>query len=481
MAEAGSMIAQVLNRQFVLQQLEDIEKRLRTDVDQNREGGRDDAADLAAADYAAAYDHVAVVLEQEKAVSSGQIGFVPPPPERRGGRSSPPLDDFVFISHDPVVSVVQSALEFYFQHPESRDKVVHQDMSDDPRRGDGSTAIITDKRLPGGAVRRSSDRRILDPFSITDPGWVSSLVATGIRWLRKRHAFNPAPPEPVRIGDRARVILVGDWGTGIPRAQLIGTAIRMAVEQGTRENRDVQVIHLGDVYYSGWQFEYRDRFLPYWPVKASEADKIGSWCLNGNHDMYSGGHAYFEYLLKDARFRKQGQASFFRLFNDNWQLLGLDTAWDDNGLKDPQGSWVKQTLDQNGQKSILLTHHQLFSAYEDGPDVGKVPGQKLASVLDKKQIDAWFWGHEHRFILYEPTVTVRTARLVGHGGVPVYMTHKDDNTYLKPAVFEDRRFIPRGLEHWAMFGFAILDFEGPEINASYVDETGITIKRETIR
>lgn len=481
MAEAGSMIAQVLNRQFVIQQLADIEKRLRIDVDQGREGGRDDAADLARADYEAAHDHVAIVLEQESAVSSGQIGFVPPAPARRSGQASPPLDDFVFISHDPIVSIVQSALEFYFQHPESRDKVVQQEMPDDPRRGDNDTAIITDKRLPGGTARRSAGRRILDQFSITDPGWVSSLVAQGVRLLRKRHAFNPVPPEPVRIGERARVILVGDWGSGIPRAQRVGTAMRMAVEQGTRESRDVQVIHLGDVYYSGWQFEYEDRFLPYWPVQPGEADRIGSWCLNGNHDMYSGGHAYFEFLLKDPRFRKQGQASFFRLYNENWQLLGLDTAWDDNGLKDPQGSWVKQTLDRNGQKSILLTHHQLFSAYEDGSSVGKVLGQKLAPVLGEKQIDAWFWGHEHRFVMYEPTVNVRNARLVGHGGVPVYMTHADDGSYIKPAMFEDRRFIQRGLEHWAMFGFAILDFEGPEIHVSYVDETGSTIKRETIR
>ena len=113
--------------------------------------------------------------------------------------------------------------------------------------------------------------------------------------------------------------------------------------------------------------------------------------------------------------------------------------------------------------------------------MGSVLGQKLGPVLDKGPIDAWFWGHEHRFVIYEPTVHVRNARLVGHGGVPVYMTHKDDNTYVKPAVFEDRRFIKSGLEHWAMFGFAILDFEGPEIHVSYVDETGTTIRTETIR
>jgi hypothetical protein len=481
MAEDGSMIAEVLNRDFVVQQLDGIRKQLRNDVDRSRSGGGPGATDNEPADYAAALDSVDIALQREQAASSGQPGFVPPPSERRGRGSSVPLDDISFLSRDPIVSIAQSALEFYFQHPESKHEVIDAEMPD-VRRGAGQAVpAVTGKRLAGAGMRRGSDRRLLDPFSITDPGWVSSLIAMGVRRLRGRHAFNPAPPPPVQISDQARVILVGDWGSGIPRAQLVATAMRMAVEQGKRESREVHVIHLGDVYYSGWKFEYEDRFLQYWPVKTEEADKIGSWSLNGNHDMYSGGHAYFEIVLKDPRFRKQGQASFFRLFNSDWQLLGLDTAWDDNGLKDPQASWVQQVLDANGQKTVLLSHHQLFSAYEDGPDLGKVLGQKVAPVLSKKRIHTWFWGHEHRFIIYEPTVNVQNARLIGHGGVPVYMTHKADDTYIKPAVYEDRRFIASGLEHWAMFGFAILDFDGPKMTVKYVDETGTTIKDETIQ
>jgi hypothetical protein len=60
------------------------------------------------------------------------------------------------------------------------------------------------------------------------------------------------------------------------------------------------------------------------------------------------------------------------------------------------------------------------------------------------------------------------------------MTHKDDNSYIKPANWEDRRFIQSGLERWAMFGFAILDFEDDKIDVRYVDEMGSTIKSETI-
>jgi hypothetical protein len=476
---SGSPIAQVLNRQFIIEQLEAIEQQLAEDVDQSRVGGPQAAADLDKPDYEAALDHVSIVRQQECGASSGQASFVPPPPERRGGRRAPPLDDFVFISHDPIVSIVQSALESYLQDPDSQDCVVIQDMPDDVRRGAGDVPIITDKRLPGSNARRRGDRRLLDKFSITDPGWVSSAVAMGVRLLRKRHTFNADPPEAVQIDNRARIILVGDWGSGIPRAQRVATGMRAAIEQARRERCEVHVIHLGDVYYSGWEYEYRNRFLANWPVRSDEADSIGSWCLNGNHDMYSGGHAYFDLLLADRRFRRQGRASFFRLYNTNWQLLGLDTAWDDNGLKDPQASWLADTLARNAQKPVLLTHHQLFSAFENGPEVGQILRQKMGSLL-QKPVHSWFWGHEHRFVIYDPTDEVLHARLIGHGGVPVYMTHKDSDGFVSPVAFEDHRFIQSGLEHWAMLGFAVLDFDGSVMNVSYVDETGRTVRSEAI-
>src|SRR5260221_10518533 len=58
--------------------------------------------------------------------------------------------------------------------------------------------------------------------------------------------------------------------------------------------RQVHVIHLGDIYYSGLETEDQRRFLDPWPVTPEQAGAgVTSWSLNGNHDMYSGGFGFF--------------------------------------------------------------------------------------------------------------------------------------------------------------------------------------------
>ena len=165
------------------------------------------------------------------------------------------------------------------------------------------------------------------------------------------------------------MILLADWGTGVPRARKLGESARQYLEQANQTGTEVHVIHLGEVYYSGFPAEYDTHFLPFWPVHPDEAKTHGSWCLNGNHDMYSGGHGYFDHLLEDPRFERQGKSSYFSLENDYWQILALDTAYKDLDLEGDQASWVLQSRTAKPEKKgILLSHHQPFSSYEPAPD-----------------------------------------------------------------------------------------------------------------
>ncbi|HEY0781093.1 MAG TPA: metallophosphoesterase, partial [Thermoanaerobaculia bacterium] len=465
------MIAQVLNRQFVLDQLEEVRSFLESEVKDGRRGPADpELPELETEDLQAALDHARGAQAREAAESSGQAGVEPPPPDRRGPEPAP-LDDLSFFARDATLSNLQSALEQYLTTRQADDVKTEED---DGRRSDDGEVAVTDTEISGLPLRRDDDgRRVLDQFSVLDIRWVSSLFAMGVRRFRKRVAWNPEPAPPLPIDGRARLVVVGDWGSGIPRAKKVAAEMRKVLDEG-KGNREQHVIHLGDVYYSGWEYEYRSRLLADWPVQGGEP--IGSWNLNGNHDMYAGGYAFFDTALADPRFGRQrsrdGQAtSFFSLVNDHWRILGLDTSWDEHGLKDPQATWAKEELASGAQKGLLLSHHQIFSSYEPSKKEPELL-TKIRPVLAGGRVRSWFWGHEHRCVLYDAAEGVAAARCVGHGGVPVYRTHADDEPVPPPGFYEYRGFLEKGLERWALFGFAVLDFEGPEIDVRYIDENG---------
>jgi hypothetical protein len=477
------MIEQVLQRDFVLQWLAEVRSYLeRSDASNERRGLETKLSALTAEQIEEVVEDLRRTEMAELTESTGQSGF-DPSPVRRG---LPPvqLDGRVFLSRSPVISNLQAAIEEYYET--ERSDQIEKTATTTGRRGEREALpVATDRRLRNvpdlPPARVQGDRRLLGKFEPTDVRWVSAATAMALRAFRGKHAFNsnPSSPEPRKIGNRARLIVVGDWGSGLPRAQALSGWMRRELDDGVRENLEQHVIHLGDVYYAGWDREYRNRFLNYWPVKDSEKDKISSWTLNGNHDMYSGGFSYYTVGLEDARFKAwHNGSSFFSCANDNWILFGLDTAYDDFDLRAPQSGWVKaQIAEYQAQKVLLFSHHQLFSAYE--PVSAKLQ-EKIAPVLGTGRITSWFWGHEHRCVLYNPNDEVQYARCIGHGGVPVYMFHGEQDQYPLPAKYEYRRYIDGGLEHWAIFGFAVLDFEGKVINVKYVNEFGEAYKTEQI-
>ncbi len=323
-----------------------------------------------------------------------------------------------------------------------------------------------------------------------DPEWYVYIAIAMLGHLaRGNHRFNQRPAE-IDIADNARIVVVGDWGTGLAGAQEVAEQMGRAISEAYDQGRQVHVVHLGDVYYSGLSLEYRRRFLRYWPVSAAQAAAgVTSWSCNGNHDMYSGGYGYFKTLLGDARFRAQRSSdnkptSYFRLRSSSWNFVGLDTSWDPDVvsqgqsgvLEDPQAQYVADTAADTTRKLALFSHHQLISVYEK-QDVQALPG-KLAGVLDQHGITAWWWGHEHRAIAYGETRGVRYPRCLGNGGVPVPPDPPPPGG--AEITWRSTRTVEGDGSVLTRSGFAVLDLSGDHIEVSYRDDDGHESFRETV-
>ena len=63
------------------------------------------------------------------------------------------------------------------------------------------------------------------------------------------------------MADDARLVVVGDWGTGLPRARDVAALMQDKIAEALAGSRQVHVLHLGDVYYSGLETEDQRRFL----------------------------------------------------------------------------------------------------------------------------------------------------------------------------------------------------------------------------
>lgn len=237
-------------------------------------------------------------------------------------------------------------------------------------------------------------------------GW-ASVAWEKLKHLRPHPMMRPMGATAEPFPDRARIAVLGDWGTGLYGAPRIARAVK--------DDPDpfAMLLHLGDVYYSGTLDEVRARFLGTWPKRTEAINRA----LNSNHEMYSGGDAYFQQTL--PAFDQPG--SYFAYQNRNWTLIGLDVAYEDHAIDDEQAWWVGEIVKNAGSRKIVfVSHHQLYSSLdsEQGSKLWSHPS--FGALLRSRRIFAWYWGHEHRCTIFEnPDANFGIlGRCIGHSGMP---------------------------------------------------------------
>jgi len=237
-------------------------------------------------------------------------------------------------------------------------------------------------------------------------GWIGSFFTWWKKIKPAKWQTAPAEPEQLAgVGNDFRMAVLGDWGTGLYGAPTCAKSI-----EGDAKGYNV-LMHLGDVYYSGDDHEIQKQFLDIWPKVAGAVSRA----CNSNHEMYTGGHAYFKKTLKQF----EQKASYFAFQNDHWIFVGLDTGYEDKDLAKNQAQWLREIAKNRGQrKLILFSHHQPISWLEEQHP--KMTG-KIGDILTGGHVFAWYWGHEHRCVLYERhDPWFMFGRCVGHGGYPYF-------------------------------------------------------------
>lgn len=314
-------------------------------------------------------------------------------------------------------------------------------------------------------------------YESLDFGWTVAAVC----WLeymasKPKAPFQTSPPQ-ISIDSNVSIAIAGDWGTGFdyrPDGVIVPAE---KVAKRMEENSPAYTVHLGDVYYAGTQQEEPEKFIGLWP-----RGQQGSFALNSNHEMYSGAHGYFQ-ALADAQFSQQNNTSYFALKNDDWLIVGLDTAYHaeeiylyQNGFLDPgQSDFLDQLLNEAPltRRTILFTHHNGLSL--DGTATTALWGQ-IAPRFAQREV-WWYWGHMHAGVIYADRGNVH-ARCCGHGGIPA---GEPQSLVANPsATWHENRKVPDLLYPGRVHnGFVLLILDGPTLTETFIDEDGATVHTQS--
>lgn len=298
-----------------------------------------------------------------------------------------------------------------------------------------------------------------------------------------------------KLPNNAKVGILGDWGTGMP------DAIALLKDMMLQHKPDA-IIHLGDIYYSGTPDEcqqyFADVFTAVFDEVLGKGKRIPVFSIPGNHDYYAWGAGYYKVVtgLNDYDGIRSAiqRASYFSLETKDggWQFLGMDTGFYDSDpknqfnrlyagpwLHDSEITWMQDKMAKHDGLTILLSHHQLFSANAaiNGKDsvMNPVPYfnpylYRVFSDYLSTKVAGWIWGHEHNFVMYQNEMLgLAKGRLVGNSAYEE-LTSADPYKvnypipYLESGPAYDKYKLgtnadPNGITYYN-HGYAIIDLAG---------------------
>jgi Calcineurin-like phosphoesterase len=359
---------------------------------------------------------------------------------------------------------------------------------------------LANARLANDADQVSVLEATVRKYSTGDTGWDSGWTTCEYTYLFYRNQFGKVRKYNsyqqmnfsvigYQLPADAVVVVLGDWGTGQDDATQLLSAI-MA------QHKPTAIIHLGDIYYSGtpaglpkapwYPGECQNNFLNVLTsVFEGAGNRVPVFALPGNHEYYSFGAGYYNEVLPNVNSGiadAEQPASYFCLRTEDglWQFLGMDTGYNDADpgyeinpaatapqLQDDEAKWHQDKLTNFTGTTILLSHHQLFSANArlNGQGTKNPPNINVGLQAQFKDyfasVAAWLWGHEHNLALYKADLLgLAKGRLIGCSS---YEETTDENPYKQ--IYDDTPFLNPGSYQldsdsgYYNHGYAVIDFQ----------------------
>jgi hypothetical protein len=220
---------------------------------------------------------------------------------------------------------------------------------------------------------------------------------------------DPTPNAPLDIA------LFSDFGVGRYYSKYIAKQLRT--------KKFPYAIHLGDVYYAGRRSEFAEYFEALLDPLLADTSLFA---LNSNHEMYSGGVPYFDYISKRAALqpaKQKQEGSYFCLRSQQFQIVGIDTAFFGHGRYRETAllEWLQEVLRfgrQTGRVNVLLSADHPYRYGESGTE--RLLSRDLKGLVqEEKLVDLWFWGNTHYCALFDQTAQLPfVGSCIGHAGYP---------------------------------------------------------------
>jgi hypothetical protein len=156
--------------------------------------------------------------------------------------------------------------------------------------------------------------------------------------------------------------------------------------------------------------------------------------------------------------------------------------------------WLTRIVSAAGdRKAVLFSHHQPFSLLDSqGPKLV----EKLGRLLAAGKIFAWYWGHEHRCVLYDrhPAWGMH-GRCIGHGGYPyfrdalgewpvqdgVWRRHGAKNMVPGALILDaPNKYVAGEEDKYGANGYVTLEFEGAHVNEVIHEPDGTVLRQQEL-